>query len=653
MLFKKKKRLEHDSEPRQDRKKGPQDFVVPSAVEEQFTHTLLTDAFGGERYARAFHVDVLSGYTWFGMFDGLSDVAERFDGDVDIAIHVEPTQVDHELKALDKKLSDLYADRWSEGNPSRAAALDDEIADVKERQRRLRMNIERTYRTRIEVIASSQNKDRLISMSKTLAKSYAARSLYLRPLDGMQLEALKSIVPITKEVKTPSYHTMTLETSNLADFFLFSSASLSHTTGPIIGHDLNMRPVWLDTWAPGLPNQHMVVIGRSGAGKTYTTMLLVFRSLLSGIQHAILDWKGEYGDFAALVGAPYLELYENSPDRLNPFDLDIAEDLSGTRFVDIESAVNFVQALVFKMLRVYEDAQNPVVTTDVKIAVNHLIRELYSERGITRNPESLYVHQRGREGFGAAMKRKEMPTLLDLYHKLREQPQKDVQRAAQVLKQFTREGGAPSYAIFDGQSTADFGEAPFLIIALNRLDKEIMRSVALAATTHWITERWAKRRPKVKKRILIEEAQNLFNDPDIGAPWVESAYRELRAYNAGVVAVTQGLEVFMRTQSGIAALKNSTIKIIGKQEKTDIESVADVLNLTEGESEFVIQALRGEVLVRIDDEGAFVKIKSCPWEHMAFTTDPNDPAYWERKRLVRQIKEAKARENQETQEVFS
>jgi hypothetical protein len=163
-----------------------------------------------------------------------------------------------------------------------------------------------------------------------------------------------------------------------------------------------------------------------------------------------------------------------------------------------------------------------------------------------------------------------------------------------------------------------------------------MRPIGLFIATRWMMERWAKRNPQAQKLLVIEECQNIFNDEDVGAVWAEAAYREGRSTNTGVVAVTQGLEVFTRSHAGMAAIKNSPIKLIGIQEPLDIDAVQGKLALTEGEAHFLVhQARKGDMVVKVDDQSIIVRIDASPFEHMLFTSDPNDPRYAERKRYIR------------------
>ena len=554
------------------------------------------------------------------------------DGDTDIAIHVRPASTDIELQELSRRLRGLLSDMAMEGDPSKVDAIRDEIMDIKTRQKKLRMEIERSFKTSIQVIASGTELKSFKMYCNALVKRFAGKSIYLRPADGKQLEALQSILPIAAPQGIPKEHFITLESSNLADLFPFAQGGISHRMGVILGIDGLGRPVFFDQWHPSLPNQHMVILGRSGAGKTYTTQIIMHRSMHIGRVVASLDWKGEHKDFFLLSGLPYLEFNEHSPNRINPYDVEVTEDTDGTRFIDIEGVSNNVQALVFKMIGTYD---RTFLTGRVKVFIGEAIRKQYEAAGITKDHKSIYQKDISSETISTRVKRL-MPDLGGLYQRMAASDIEEVRYAAEIFKPFTQYGSSPSYSIFDGQSTVELKGYPGYGFALNRLDKDIMRPIGLAAVAIWLNENFTKSNVSQEKIIMIEEAQNIFDDEDVGGPFAETAYREYRSTNTGVCAVTQGLEVLRRSNAGVAAVKNSPIKIIGKQESIDIEMIQDELRLSEGEADFLLNAKRGEVILRIEDESDIVFTKASNYEHMMFTTDPNDPAFYQRKELLKE-----------------
>lgn len=619
------------------------DFIAPSVVKE----LLPSDKSGGitvdeymveiggtavpKRYYRSFFAEIFSGNTWGGMLDDLSR-GNFGDGDTDTAIHVRPASTDIELQELSRRLRGLLSDLATEGDPSKADAVRDEINDIKARQKKLRMEIERSFKTTIQVIASGTDLKSFKMYCNALVKRFAGKSIYLRPADGKQLEALRAILPVVPPQPIVKEHFFSLESSNLADLFPFAQGGISHKTGVVLGIDGLGRPVFFDQWHPSLPNQHMIILGRSGAGKTYTTQIIMHRSMHIGRVVASLDWKGEHQDFFLLCGLPYIEFSEHSPNRINPYDVEVTEDIDGTRFIDIEGVANNVQALVFKMISTYDRS---VLTGRVKVFIGEAIRKQYEEAGITKDPRSIYQKSIS-SGNISTRQKKPMPELGGLYLKMAQSELEEVRQAAEMLKPFTKHGSSPSYAIFDGQSTVELKGYPGYGFALNRLDKDIMRPIGLAAIAIWLQENFAKSNVSQEKLIMIEEAQNIFDDPDVGGPFAETAYREFRSTNTGVCAVTQGLEVLSRSNAGIAAVKNSPIKIIGKQEAFDIEAIQGQLHLSEGEAAFLLNAKTGQVILKVEDESDIVFTRASEYEHMMFTTNPNDPAFYRRKELLRE-----------------
>lgn len=88
------------------------------------------------------------------------------------------------------------------------------------------------------------------------------------------------------------------------------------SSAPILGWDSATGEVL--TWAAaglraGLPNGHVEIWGSSGAGKTQFTMALLAQIAdTSGARFGIADFKNDYGgDFARLVGATFLDMWED------------------------------------------------------------------------------------------------------------------------------------------------------------------------------------------------------------------------------------------------------------------------------------------------------------------------------------------------------
>ena len=100
--------------------------------------------------------------------------------------------------------------------------------------------------------------------------------------------------------------------------------------GVLYGHSLGSRSlVFWDRF--GCDNYNAVVLGRSGAGKSYLVKLELLRSLYRGIHAHVIDPEDEYLRLAAAVGGRVLRL--GAPGvHLNPLDLPLSgPDRDGAR----------------------------------------------------------------------------------------------------------------------------------------------------------------------------------------------------------------------------------------------------------------------------------------------------------------------------------
>ena len=99
------------------------------------------------------------------------------------------------------------------------------------------------------------------------------------------------------------------------------TAAAAPPGGVLYGHNLGSRSlVFWDRFA--CDNYNSVILGRSGAGKSYLVKLELLRSLYRGIDAHVIDPEHEYTRLAAAVGGHVVA--PGAPGvHLNPFDLPI------------------------------------------------------------------------------------------------------------------------------------------------------------------------------------------------------------------------------------------------------------------------------------------------------------------------------------------
>lgn len=582
------------------------------------------------RYFRSFYAALTSSYTQAGMLNGLF-AGDFGEADCDVAVHVTPTDPERTMWSLEQKIARKEVAYKDEPNPARKHGIIREIQDLQRQHSNLVSGDETIMNTAIQVLSSATDFEVFNRFCNMLVKNFAGKGIVLRPADGNQLRALLNMTPL--DPGKVSYPFRNAEASNLADWFPFGSGGIRHKNGIVIGEDNLGKLVFFNPWHYGNGNYNIVIFGRSGFGKSFLIKLMVARLLVTPIitqsgpkvvRVAIVDPapEKEYRNLMYALGFPHIELSPYSGHRINMFDLYESEDEDGKVRINVEETVKAVRAVVFRMIRAY-DSRDEILNGNVKIKIEYLVKKLYSDRGITESPGDLYENA-SPDGtvFQLENKKKAMPVLSELYDLMKEDP--ELNKAAGILKTFTRYGGSRSNSIFDCQSNVDISKCQAFTICVADLDEEILRPLGLFIATKWTWEIFGGDRSALKM-IVTDETQLIMdrNVPEL-AGWLENAFRRARKKNISMCSATQGFEVFLRVEQGIGVLKNSTTKILLKQDSVDIEAVQEKFNLSEGESACTLLFKKGQGIVKVDNDSALVNITHTPGEYMMFTSDPND-----------------------------
>lgn len=615
------------------------DFVSPSLIKETLPSDLLGDGtkvndyyveVGGTtefaRYFRSFYAEITGGSTYAGMLDPLL-IGEFGQGDVDVALHVDPVETTAELEDIARRIRGIKSDMYREMPDEKRDKLRDELDDLVDRQRRLRQNLEKPFRVSMQIVASATELKTLKRFANNMIRRFSGNDIILRSPDGKQLDALLNITPIAD---SPFYkeHTFSFETSNVADFFPFGNGKVSHKNGIIWGRDHLGRPIFYDAWDRSLMNRNAVITGGSGAGKTFSALRLIHHDVLRGVRTVVICPKGDYRRYIEEMGCAYVDLGPDSPYQINFFDVDIEERViknETIRQVNIENTVIAARAIIYRMIKILDEG---ALTGITKVRIDNKIRELYREKGITSDPESIYVNDReaiidgeGKTHFSMQRKMKAMPQIGELYMKLKEDP--ETQTVAELLKNFTTYGDAPTQSIFDTQSTVKLTDTPLFGFGLADLDADIMKPLGLFIATKWLATKFSHKDRHIRKRVVVDEAQIPMQDPET-EQWLENEFRVVRFFNTSMVAITQGFEVFTRSEFGLGILKNAPTKLFLKQDSIDINDIQGKFNLTEYEADFLVtEAGEGLGILRINEERSIIQVSSSLYEAMLFETNPD------------------------------
>lgn len=565
------------------------------------------------RFIKTFYAVFAGTHTWDGMLNPLY-AGEFGDGDVDISIRIEPADTTRVLQEIARRIAGLESDMALTNNQQKIQAMSIEVSDLKRQQRRLRMNEEKIFKVALHISVSALTYQNMRRVANAIVRKLAAMNIHLRSCDLFQLEALTHITPFANIPEKRFFKT--LESSCVADLFPFGLGSLSHKDGIVLGYDQMGHPVFFDGWHPKFDGYNMVILGRTGSGKSFSIKLITLRSAVLGIRTAIIDPQREYYPMAKAMKCPFISLSPDSPDRINIFDLEPQVDINGNERLSIEESVRSALPVIYRMIRSIDER---AVTGIVKTRLQNYMFQMYKDFGFTDDIESLYKQSKG---LSVKPEKKDMPTLSDFHSIIEKDP--DLKNVAEYLKVFTQKGGSKFQSIFDCQTNVDIKNAPFFVFSLAALQNdEIMKPIGLYIATKWVWEKFGKKNPNVKKRIIADEAHLLMGDQE-SADWLISAFKMARKHNTSMCAVTQGFTDLVRVPNGVAILQNAAVKILFKQDPSDISAVSEYLALSDGEKQEVLNStVKGHSILKAGNESTVVYFRAFPKEFELYNTDPN------------------------------
>ena len=579
----------------------------------------------GGKYVRSF---LLNGYPSIVQVGWLEDLYS-FDGDVDTVIHVVPSDERGALDQLTAKITQFEAQLEMEskkGNIRNITSLQDKISSLIAQRRALEQNYENLYYIQIGANIYDDSVESLRKQTEKLIGKLKGRRINVDEMYLRQEESYKSVLPIGQSFVKDKFRNF--NSGALSACFPFYYSEISHKNGTFLGINSDtMTPVFVDFYDRSiLNNSNASVFGQAGSGKTFFVSLLTLRSAIKGIRTIIIDPEGEYKKICDIVGGANLKISPDAKSGINPFDIEEEIDDEGVVFVDIKSKVADILNLIAVMVG--------GLTNEAKATVAHVIGETYKEAGITEDPNSLYeIGNFFDETTGELIqkRKKPMPTLSNLRNNL-EKYRKSAETNVEILSPIVNtlgmfcKGGI--YDMFDRQTSdnlKDFFDAPVVNFDISQLEESVLRPIGMYIAMTWTWEKFVKKNPKIKKRIVCDEAWMLVNKNMAGheftAQFLENCARRIRKRNGGLLVASQNFMEFADNPQGRAVLTNTVVNILLKQNPTDIDAVQEVFKLSGGEKQYLLTAKRGQILIRMNDESSQVYVLPFPDELALISTN--------------------------------
>lgn len=353
------------------------------------------------------------------------------------------------------------------------------------------------------------------------------------------------------------------------------------------------------------------IAGMTGAGKTYTLLLLAIRMRLKHIPVILIapEKEHEFMRVTSAIGGQFIRFGSGSPQRINILDIFKTDDtaariLDGSDIVSskLEEKVQSVKT-AFKLLI-------PDITYEEKELLDEALMETYRKKGITRDNESLIDPE-------DPANYREMPILADLLEELIKEPR--AQRISTIIRMLVSGSGSA----FNGHTNVNL-DNKFVVLGLEHLNADLLPFGMYVAMDY----SWAKIKEDRTKRtaLFMDEWWRFAFDPT-AADYSLQIAKTIRAYGGSLVLATQQMTDIFAVENGKygeGVLNNCKIKIIMHLEEMDAQGVQKILRLTNAEKTDITRYKKGEALLVVNQNHVPIRFRSNKTEHDLITTDRSE-----------------------------
>ena len=174
------------------------------------------------------------------------------------------------------------------------------ISDVSRIADGVERGVSRLFRRTMAVAVYGRDRDRLKDAEEKLKGYFRASLSSVEKLKFRQSQGFSCLMPVLRK----SLGDMDLTDSDtMLRLFPFGPRDLDTREGTLLGRDMRSNTmVFVDPFSPDAMNGHMVVMARSGAGKSFFTKLRVEREALRNVPVYLIDPEGEYGVITRALG---------------------------------------------------------------------------------------------------------------------------------------------------------------------------------------------------------------------------------------------------------------------------------------------------------------------------------------------------------------
>jgi len=450
------------------------------------------------------------------------------------SIDIIPSELEHSLKQADELLDDL----------------------LNKNQKMFIINL-----LLVHVADSLEDLNRDTEMIMSTARKYLC---YMGKLKYQQEAALRSTIPVgTNKLKIQR----TLTTDSTAIFMPFTSQELFHPDGIYYGiNSISKNIILFDR--KSLKNANGFILGTPGSGKSFITKKEIISVCLNTDDDIIvIDPEKEYSKLVKSFDGEVIKISANSNHCINP--LDISEKYGGDD-APIKVKAEFILSLFECLI-----GDNNGLTAKQKTIID-------------RNLHKTYVNY-------ARAYNNPLPTMLDFYSILEQQPEDEAKDLAICLEMYVK----GSLSIFSDKTNINYNNR---MVSYDISDLgEQLKTVGMLIILDNVWNRIVRNREIGRRTWLyIDESHLLFKN-EYSANFLHKLFKRARKWSGIVTAVTQNVSELLSSKQAKTMLSNSDFMLLFNQSASDREELKKLLKISDTQMRYITSSEAGNGLLFTGD----------------------------------------------------
>ena len=406
---------------------------------------------------------------------------------------------------------------------------------------------EKMFLVNILVFIRAKSSDGLEAIKEKIYDIVAKSGCDIRPFTFGQEDGLNSVIPLGRN---DTYIKRTLTTTSLAAFIPFNVVEIVHEGGLCYGKNrLSHNVIFMNR--NRFLNAHGFYFGTSGSGKSTLSKLEVWECFFrTNDDIIIIDPEGEFTKEVKLLGGQVIEVSNSASTRFNPFDIN---EYYGAD--DDPNPIPFKSDFIVSLIEVtmnFRDGIDSVTRSIVDRCVRFVYRA-YQAKPCDEN----------------------IPTFMDFYKVLKEQPEEEAIYLSKGLEIFT-EG---SLNIFADKSNVNTDNR-ILCFNTKKLGKQL-KTMGMSIIQDFCWNRISKNQALNKCTRLWNDEIHLSLKKDSTANWLVNSWKQGRKYGLIATGMTQEVHDVLRSSDTRALVSNSEFILLFRQKNASISDLSEVMDLSD------------------------------------------------------------------------